>query len=102
MFSAFHTSASLRLRCALGLAWPLAIIALYLAIAWFPSDPYSAAGDLSWVTPTSATIAAMVGSTHALLIAAPLFGRLSRKRRLAATLPMAVALVSALTTYVRA
>lgn len=51
MLNAFHSSASLRLVCALALSWPLALVALFLAIAWFPSDPYSAVGGLSWVNP---------------------------------------------------
>jgi hypothetical protein len=102
VFDTFHSSASLRFFCAIGFAWPLAMIALFLTIAWFPSDPYSAAVDLSWVNPAIVTIVAAVGSTHALLIAAPLFVRLSFKRRMAATLPMGLVLVSALITYARA
>ncbi|UJB19199.1 MULTISPECIES: hypothetical protein [Lysobacter] len=78
------------------------MIALFLAIAWFPTDAMSAVGDLSWVNPAIVTIVAMIGSVHALLIAAPLFGRLTLKGRIAAASPVVLVLASALTTYVRA
>lgn len=102
MLNVFHHSASLRLGCALGLAWPVAMYAIFLAIAWFPTDPYSAAGDLSWVDPTIVTLVATVATTHMLLIAAPQFGRLRRGYRMAIMVPVILVLASAAITFARA
>lgn len=102
MLNAFHLFASLRLGCALSLAWPIALYALFLAIAWFPCDPYSAAGYLSWINPSVATVAATVAATHTLLTAAPQFGRVSRRTRIVTVAPIFLALASASITYVRA
>lgn len=102
MINAFHRSASLRLGCALGLTWPVALYALFMAIAWFPIGADSAAGDLSWVLPAMDTIVAAVATIHALLIAAPQFSKLSIGLRIATLVPVALVVASAVITYVRA
>lgn len=102
MLNAFHSSAPLRFFCAVALAWPLALFALFLAIAWFPSDPYSAAGDLSWINPTIVAAVAMVGSIHCLLITVPSFGRRSLGQRWLAISPVVLTSAAIVITYVRA
>lgn len=102
MSNVFHTSPSLRLACSLALAWPMALIALFLAVAWFPYNADSAAGDLSWTSPAMATLSASVGAVHCLSVAAPQWGRSGFGLRALAATPAILALVCAAITWARA
>ena len=82
-------------------SWAFVAISLFFAIAWFPTDPDSAMGDLSFLNPTIAAATALLWSLLTIFTALPYWPNLSWLHRLLVAVPFVLGVAAAAVVYYR-
>jgi hypothetical protein len=88
-------------RASVVLAWVLLLVAAYYTFRWVPLEPLSAAGDLAFITPAVASLAACLASILLLLVAGPVLRNRSLAQRAVVVLPVALSVLLGAVVYLR-
>jgi hypothetical protein len=82
------------------ISWMFVAIAAFFVIAWFPTDPASALGDFSFLTPTIAATIALLWSALGIFTALPYWPNITWHSRLLVSVPFVLAVsVGAVVIY---